>query len=123
MRDSCGPRLVATALLLAIVLGGAIGTARAAGRQDLTVLLSREFGHLDPVELQVSDQGILFHLIFSYLYRLNRDAVPVPDLVESEKIDKDNVTWTLTLKKGRTFHDGTPVNADAVKYSIDRMVD
>ena len=33
------------------------------------------------------------------------------------------MTWTLTLKKGRTFHDGTPVNADAVKYSIDRMVD
>ena len=87
------------------------------------VLLSREFGHLDPVDLQASDQGILFHLIFSYLYRLNKDAVPVPDLVESERIEKDNMTWTLTLKKGRTFHDGTPVNADAVKYSIDRMVD
>ena len=121
MRDP--RRMFVAALLLAIVLGVSIGPACAAGRQDLTVLLSREFGHLDPVELQVSDQGILFHLIFSYLYRLNRDAVPVPDLVESEKIDRDNVTWTLTLRKGRTFHDGTPVNADAVKYTIDRMLD
>jgi len=111
------------ALVLPLMLATPIGPARAAGKQDLVVLLSREFGHLDPVDLQASDQGILFHLIFSYLYRLNKDAVPVPDLVESERIEKDNVTWTLTLKKGRTFHDGTPVNADAVKHTIDRMVD
>jgi peptide/nickel transport system substrate-binding protein len=33
------------------------------------------------------------------------------------------VTWTLTLKKGRTFHDGTAVNAEAVKHTIERMLD
>jgi peptide/nickel transport system substrate-binding protein len=94
-----------------------------AGKRDLVVLLASEFGHLDPFELQASDQAILFHLIYSYLYRLNKDAVPVPDLVESEKLEKDNVTWTLTLKRGRTFHDGTPVNAEAVKYTVERMLD
>ena len=87
------------------------------------MLLHREFGHLDPGELQASDQGMLFHLLYSYLYRLNKDAVPMPDLVESERIEKDKVTWTLTLKKGRTFHDGTPVNAEAVKYTIERMLE
>jgi peptide/nickel transport system substrate-binding protein len=112
--------VLALVVLLAVLVP--VGPARA-GKQDLVVLLSREFGHLDPVDLQVSDQGILFHLLFSYLYRLNKDAVPTPDLVESERIEKDNVTWTLTLKKGRTFHDGTPVNAEAVKYTIERMID
>jgi MarR-like DNA-binding transcriptional regulator SgrR of sgrS sRNA len=62
------------ALVLPLMLATPIGPARAAGKQDLVVLLSREFGHLDPVDLQASDQGILFHLIFSYLYRLNKDA-------------------------------------------------
>ena len=62
--------LVATAMMATLI--APMAPARAAGR-DLVVLLSREFGQLDPVDLQASDQGILFHLIFSYLYRLNKE--------------------------------------------------
>ena len=75
--------LAAAALALAMVTSIGVESATA-GKRDLVVLLGREFSHLDPVELQVGDQGLLFHLIYSYLYRLNKDAVPVPDLVESE---------------------------------------
>ncbi len=35
----------------------------------------------------------------------------------------DPTTWELTLRKGVTFHDGTPFDAAAVKFNIDRAVD
>lgn len=35
----------------------------------------------------------------------------------------DDTTATLTLRSGLTFTDGTPVNAAAIKYSLDRMAD
>ncbi len=114
---------ISLVLGLVLVLAGGVGEGSAAGKRDLVVLLSSQFSHLDPVELQTSDQGILMYLIYSYLYRLNKDAVPVSDLVESERIESDKVTWTLTLKRGVSFHDGTPVTAEAVKYTIDRMLD
>jgi peptide/nickel transport system substrate-binding protein len=34
----------------------------------------------------------------------------------------DNVTWTVDLRTGVSFHDGTPFNADAVKWNVDRLI-
>ena len=33
------------------------------------------------------------------------------------------MTYTFKLRDGVTFHDGTPFNADAVKFAFDRMLD
>lgn len=46
----------------------------------------------------------------------------VPQLAESLD-SKDNVTWTMKLRKDATFSDGTPVNADAVVNSIAAYTD
>ena len=35
----------------------------------------------------------------------------------------DGLTWTFHLRKGVKFHDGTELNADAVKFSIDRTIE
>jgi peptide/nickel transport system substrate-binding protein len=44
-----------------------------------------------------------------------------PALAESWKTSEDGLTWTFTLRKGVQFHDGTPLDADAVILNIDRM--
>lgn len=44
----------------------------------------------------------------------------VPQLAESLEESEDNLTWTLRLREGVQFSDGTPLNADAVIESIDR---
>lgn len=52
------------------------------------------------------------------------DAVPSPQpgLAESYKVGDDKLTWTFTLRKGVKFHDGTPFNADAVIFQLDRIL-
>ncbi|HOV94122.1 MAG TPA: ABC transporter substrate-binding protein [Spirochaetales bacterium] len=41
-----------------------------------------------------------------------------PDLASGYKISADGLTYTITMKKGPTWHDGTPVTADDVIFSI-----
>ncbi|WP_274629375.1 glutathione ABC transporter substrate-binding protein [Arvimicrobium flavum] len=45
-----------------------------------------------------------------------------PVLAESWTVSEDNLSWTFKLREGVTFHDGTPFNADAVKFTFDRIL-
>ena len=47
----------------------------------------------------------------------------VPGLADAWEVSPDARTYTFKLKKGVKFHDGTPFNAAAVKFTMDREVD
>jgi peptide/nickel transport system substrate-binding protein len=51
------------------------------------------------------------------------DARYTPALAESWEVSPDGLEYTFKLRQGVTFHDGTPFNADAVKYSIDALIE
>jgi peptide/nickel transport system substrate-binding protein len=51
------------------------------------------------------------------------DSKIYPGLAQSYKVSSDVTEYTFSLKKGVTFHDGTPFNAQAVKFSLDRLAD
>lgn len=46
-----------------------------------------------------------------------------PGLALSHEVSKDGLEYTLKLRPGVKFHDGTPFNADAVKFNIQRNID
>ena len=57
------------------------------------------------------------------LVNITPDGKFVGDAAESWTSTPDGLTWTFKLRKNVLFHDGTPVDAAAVKFSIDRLMD
>ena len=58
--------------------------------------------------------------IYGGLVRWSRELRPEPDLAESWT-NVDPVTWRFHLRRGVTFHDGTPFTADDVVFSLRRQ--
>ncbi len=57
------------------------------------------------------------------LVNITPDGKFVADAAESWTVSSDHLLYTFKLRKNVLFHDGTPVDAKAVKYSIDRLMD
>ncbi len=62
-------------------------------------------------------------LIYSGLMRLGSDGTIVPDMAESITMSEDGLTYSVVLKSGLTFHDGMPVTADDIIFTISRVED
>ncbi|OKH86357.1 ABC transporter substrate-binding protein [Thalassospira sp. TSL5-1] len=79
---------------------------------------------LDPAaDTAVNDFRILVNM-YDGLVRYKDGTLEVePDLAKSWTISDDGKVYTFKLREGVTFHDGTPFNAEAVKYNFDRMLD
>jgi glutathione transport system substrate-binding protein len=60
-------------------------------------------------------------LMFEGLVGFNEKMEMVPQLAERWEASPDATTFTFYLRKGVKFHDGTPFNAEAVKYNFDRV--
>ncbi|MXX42344.1 MAG: hypothetical protein F4Z53_04770 [Acidimicrobiales bacterium] len=61
---------------------------------------------------------MIFRAITDSLYITDSDGEIVPYLVESEEHSDDYMEWTITIRDGITFHDGTPLDGEAVAYNI-----
>ena len=53
------------------------------------------------------------------LFTATPDGEPVPMLVESYEANDDSTEWTLTIRDGITFHDGTPLDGAAVEFNME----
>ncbi len=62
-------------------------------------------------------------LIYSGLLKVNAHGDLVPDLAESYTISPDGLEYTFILKKTAKFHDGTPLTADDVEFTIQKIQD
>jgi peptide/nickel transport system substrate-binding protein len=121
-------RLVAAALLAALILAGCGGGSTSPGASPsatsgatLVVARVKDAVGLDPAH---ETDGLSLNVtseVFENLVKFKPGTFEViPDLAQSWKAAPDGKTWTFTLKPGRKFSDGTPVDAAAVKFNFDR---
>ena len=105
-----------TASALALVAGTAM-----AQQTDITVAIQLEPPNLDPTggAAQAID-SVLYSNVFEGLTRFMADGSVVPGLAESWDISDDGLVYTFNLHSGVTFHDGTTMDAEDVKFSLDR---
>ena len=77
---------------------------------------------LDPQEPQNNSsfaQGVLM-AVYEPLVLLDEKGVPKPGLAESWEYNPDLTVFTMKLRQGVTFHDGTPFDATAVLKNLER---
>ncbi|SMB83280.1 ABC transporter substrate-binding protein [Deinococcus hopiensis] len=108
--------------LLTLALLAALPVARAEG-DTLTIAVNADPPTLDAT---VANQGITYRatsqIYEGLVFRDPQTNALVPRLATSWK-QLSPTAWRFTLRKGVKFSDGTPLNAAAVKFSLDRFVD
>jgi peptide/nickel transport system substrate-binding protein len=65
----------------------------------------------------------LVSLVYSGLMRKTPDGTLIPDLAEKYEMSPDGLNYTFTLKNNIYFHDGKPVTADDVVFTINEAED
>jgi len=129
MKLLCGAarRLGGGAAAIALTLAFATSGADVQAQTPPNVLLVGQIAEpksLDPHTVTaVNDFRILMNL-YEGLVRYRDGTLQVePALAESWEISDDGKTYTFALRDGVSFHDGTPLTAEAVKFNFDRMLD
>ena len=102
---------------------GGTTTEASGGAEGGTLVFA---GASDPVALDgalVSDGESLRVItqIYETLVALKPGTTePEPGLAESWEANDDGTVWTFKIREGVTFHDGEPLNAEAICFNFDR---
>ncbi len=80
--------------------------------------------YINPVLAQNNDTDTdLVRLMYSGLLRFNEQEKIVPDLAESYEIGEDQKSYTIKLKPNLHWHDGEPLTANDVMFTIETIQD
>ena len=69
-----------------------------------------------------ADQDVVA-LVYSGLLKINTEGNLQPDIAESITVSEDGKTYNVKVRKDRSFHDGTPITARDVIYTIKLIQD
>jgi peptide/nickel transport system substrate-binding protein len=73
---------------------------------------------LNPGNGVLAESYTLYGLMYDTPIEITKDGEYVPELAESWEVSDDGLTWTMTIRDDATFHDGEPVTAEDVAFSI-----
>lgn len=101
-----------------LLLATSLSTAALAA--DLAVGISTEPSSVDPQFSRTGNNQNLAQQVFGRLVEPDANLQVKPNLAESWK-NVDPLTWEVKLRSGVKFHDGSPLTAEDVVYSLERV--
>jgi peptide/nickel transport system substrate-binding protein len=118
---ACGPKATPTAAPAPPEAPEAAGPSEGG---TIIVGLQAEPTTLDSQQISDYNSHRAAYGMYDHLLRFKDESTEVePGLAESWEISDDGIVYTLHLREGVKFHDGTDLNAEAVKFNIERQID
>jgi peptide/nickel transport system substrate-binding protein len=90
---------------------------------NLVAAIAGEPDQLDPQKTSAYFSFEVLENVFDTLVEPDANLEMRPALAESWTVSPDQLSWTFHLRRGVTFHDGSPFTADDVVYSYRRIID
>ncbi|AUX92911.1 glutathione ABC transporter substrate-binding protein GsiB [Mixta gaviniae] len=109
--------------LLTAGLLGAVAAAPAWAAKDAVIAVGSNFTTLDPYDANDTLSQAVAKSFYQGLFGFDKEMKLVNVLAESYQASPDGLTWTIKLRSGIKFQDGTDFNAEAVKVNLDRASD
>src|ERR1700690_2258564 len=110
----------ATSLALGVTLM-AMSPAFAAGH-TVTINTTQIFGTIDPAKISDYTDYMASANLYDGLANVDPKGNLVPELAESWEVSPDAAGVTFHLRKDAKFQDGSPVEADDVVYTVERLL-
>ena len=114
-------RAAATTLAAALALTALPATAQQAPRREVTLAVASTFTTTDPYDANDTLSQAVAKSFYQGLFGFDRDMKLQPVLAEGYEVSPDGLVYTIRLRRGVTFHDGTAFDAAAVKANFDRV--
>jgi len=73
---------------------------------------------LNPGTGILAEAYVVYDMVYNTLYKLNFDGTFSLDAAESVTTSDDGKSWTFTIRQGLKFHDGQPMTAKDVAFSL-----
>lgn len=107
---------LALSLVLICLLSSAVGA------ESLTIMHSEPPLTMDPSNHSASYTMAVLYPMYETLTDFNQDNEVIPLLATAWEASADGKTWTYQIRQGVKFHDGSKLDAAAVKKSFSRIL-
>lgn len=105
--------------IAAVMLAAVASGTQAAQLETLTIAVNAGFTTMDPWDATDNLSRTAARSFYESLYTFDKNLKPTPQLAESVDISPDGPVYTFKLRQGVKFHDGTILDAEAVKLSFE----
>ncbi|MEI2265199.1 glutathione ABC transporter substrate-binding protein GsiB [Erwinia sp. CGal63] len=107
-------------LLVAAGILSSLAALPAWAAKDAVIAVGSNFTTLDPYDANDTLSQAVAKSFYQGLFGFDKEMKRVNVLAESFDASKDGLTYTIKLRSGVKFQDGTDFNAEAVKVNLDR---